>query len=54
MGGIAVILSFILYRLRDGLIERGDVMQGRWDEIEWVDVGLALGVAVLLLIVMWG
>lgn len=25
-------------------------MQSRWDEFEWIDVGLALGVALLLLI----
>ncbi len=29
-------------------------MQGRWDDIEWIDVGLALGVALLLLIGLWG
>ena len=27
-------------------------MQRRWDEIEWIDVGLALGVVVLLLVMM--
>lgn len=27
-------------------------MQRRWDDIEWIDVGLALGVAILLLVMM--
>lgn len=27
-------------------------MQGRWDKFEWIDVVLALGVAVLLLVLM--